>query len=92
MGTRTVLLSAAALLMLCVSVGQSAPSYEPQREAALNYFQQLVQAQMAAAQLGQTQADYSPEAKQQCNGAGSLCGIFTPPCCGHCGFILCFDF
>ena len=83
MGTRTVLLSAAALVMLCISVGQSAPSYEPQREAALNYFQQLAQAQMAAAQLSLTQADYSPEAKEQCG----LCGVIIPlPCCGSCSF------
>ena len=65
MGYRTVLFCATALLMLCVSVGQSAPSYEPQREAALNYFQQLAQAQMAAAQLSQSNSlpDF---AKDQC--------------------------
>ena len=66
MGYRTVLLSAAALLMLCVSVGQSAPSYEPQREAALNYFQQLALAQMAAAQLSQPNSPLPDFAKDQC--------------------------
>ena len=85
MGYTTVLFSAAALLMLCVSVGQSAPSYEPQREAALNYFQQLTQAEMVAAQLSQTQADYSPEAKQQCN----PCVFSGPSCCGFCVLVIC---